>query len=316
LRPSPPARLFSTAGLPDARRIERWESHNAVALIGLTCRTTDSRPLAATELNVELGQVSLARVIGSPHVVDRTAAGIRAVPADAIMVYLTVRGDAWFEHAGGRRALRPGHVLMCEADRPFARGFSRGLEELAVRVPRPAFTEYTGLASLGAPVVADFARGADACARALARLADRAARTRQAVPADERAVLELVAVLAGGGAAGLAVAHRAAARAFIEDHLSDAGLTAARVAAAVGISERHLSRVFAADGTSVPRHILSRRLQLAHAMLADPAGGARSVAEVAARCGFASGTYFSHAFRERFAQRAGEVLRQARAVSG
>ena len=27
--------------------------------------------------------------------------------------------------AGGTRSLRPGHVLMCDADRPFARGFAR-----------------------------------------------------------------------------------------------------------------------------------------------------------------------------------------------
>jgi transcriptional regulator GlxA family with amidase domain len=33
------------------------------------------------------------------------------------------------------------------------------------------------------------------------------------------------------------------------------------------------------------------------------------VAEVAARCGFTSAAYFSHAFRERFGLRASEVRR-------
>jgi AraC-like DNA-binding protein len=86
------------------------------------------------------------------------------------------------------------------------------------------------------------------------------------------------------------------------------------VAAAVGISARHLSRVFADGGTSVPRHVLSRRLELAHAMLADPASAGPTVAEVAAACGFTSVTYFSHAFRQRFGQRAGEVRREAHAA--
>ena len=75
-----------------------------------------------------------------------------------------------------------------------------------------------------------------------------------------------------------------------------------------------LSRVFAADQTTVPKHVLSRRLQLAYAMLADPAcaaGLGRTVAEVAARCGFTSATYFSHAFRARFGLRAGDVRRDA-----
>jgi len=42
-------RIFSTAGLPDMRRIELWESHNAAALIGLSCHTAASDSLEATE---------------------------------------------------------------------------------------------------------------------------------------------------------------------------------------------------------------------------------------------------------------------------
>jgi AraC-like DNA-binding protein len=323
----PPPRVFSTVGLPDRRRVELWEGHNAAALIGLRCRPAGPGPLAATEINASAGPVQLARVTGSPHVVERTAADIRRAPAEAIAVYVTLRGEAWFEHAGGRHALRPGHVLLCEADRPFARGFVRGLEELAVKVPRPAFTAATGLASLRSPVIAD-AGGSDPYARALARLAGRAARRERAVPADERAVLELVAVLAAGPDADRPAAYRAAARSFIEGRLADPGLTAAQVAAAIGISERHLSRIFAADGTSVPRYVLGRRLQLAYATLTDPtsagpasadptsagpAGAGPAVADVAARCGFTSAAHFSHAFRQHFGQRAGDVRRQAAA---
>jgi len=303
-------RVFSTAGLPAARRIELWEGHNTAALIGLSCHTV--APLEATEVNVQLGRIQLARVTGSPHVVERTAEVIRRSPADAVAVYVTLRGDAWFRHGDGRRDLRPGQVLICDADRPFARGFARGLEELAIKVPRAAFTAGTGLTSLRSPVVATFGRGNDPYARVLARLVDRAARAEHPVAADEGTVLDLVATLAAGRHADRTVALRAAARCFIEDHLADPHLGAARIAAATGISERHLSRVFAADGTTVPRHVLSRRLRLAYAMLAHPAREAGpTVADVAARCGFTSAAYFSHAFRERFGLRAGDVRRGA-----
>lgn len=292
--------VFSTTGLPPQRRVELWEGHNAAALIGLSCHA--ATPLEATEINVPLGRIQLARVTGSAHVVERTAEVIRRSPADAVAVYVTLRGQAWFRLRDGTWELRPGQVLICDADQPFGRGFARGLEELAIKAPRAS------LAPLRSPVVAAFTPDGDPYARALARLVGRAARAERAVAADEGTVLDLVATLAGGRDVAPTVALRAAARCFIEEHLTDPGLGAVLVAAATGISERHLSRVFAADGTTVPRHILSRRLQLAYATLAQ--GGA--VAEVAARCGFTSAAYFSHAFRERFGLRAGDVRRGAR----
>ena len=310
MRPVPS--VFSTAGLPAARRVELWESHNATALIGLAVHART--PLAATERNLQLATVHLARVRGTAHVVERSSAVIRRAPAEAVVVYVPVRGGSWFRHAGGTESLAPGTVLACDADLPFARGFARGLEELVVRVPRQAVA--AALPPLAAPRLASL--GGDPYARALARMASRAlaagrATGRPAVPADEGVLLDLVAVLIAGRRAAQALAHRAAAKSYIEDHLTSPGLGAEQVAAAVGISTRQLSRVFAADGTSIPRHVLSRRLELAYSLLAGDdavAGGAvagGSVADVAARCGFTSATYFSHAFAEHFGRRASEV---------
>jgi AraC-like DNA-binding protein len=302
--------VFSTTGVPGARRVELWESHNATALIGLTVST--ARPLEATEVNVQLPGVRLARVTGSAHAVERSAELIKRDPADAIAVYLPLRGDSWFRDDHGTQSLRAGSAVICETDRPFARGFARGLEELVVKADRGVLAA-RGLSRLPAPAM-PAAPGAAAYARALARVAGRATLlARPALPADEGTVLDLVTALAAGRRVASSVAHRAAARSFIDDHLHEPDLGAARIADAIGISERQLSRVFAADSTSVPRHILARRLRLAYSLLAAPAGanGTMAVAEVAARCGFTSAAYFSHAFREHFGQRASDVRRPA-----
>jgi AraC-like DNA-binding protein len=309
-------RVFSTAGLPAAERIELWESHNAAALIGLTVDATES--LDATEVNVLLPHARLARVTGSPHAVERTPDIIGCCPADAIAVYLTLRGEARFTCRDGTLARKPGDALVCETDLPFARGFTHGLDELVVTVPRSALTARAPLGRLNSPVLASFRATAtmNPYARALARITGRAAKATCPLLPDERTVLDLVTVLAAGKHAAHATAHRAAAHSYIEEHLADPNLGANEVATAIGISERQLSRVFAADGTSVPRQILSRRLQLAHSILRASAPGtspesdggpAPAVADVAARCGFTSATYFSHAFRQHFGYRASEV---------
>jgi hypothetical protein len=59
----PEMRVFSTAGLPAARRIELWEGHSMAALIGLSCHTAVPGALEGTEVNVQLGRIQLARVI-------------------------------------------------------------------------------------------------------------------------------------------------------------------------------------------------------------------------------------------------------------
>ena len=301
---------FSTAELPDAERIGLWEDHNAHALIGLRCHMLGEVTLDATELNLQLEQLHLARVRGNAHVVERSPKLIRGHPADAIAVYLTLVGEAFFYHDDGVRTLSPGQVLICDADRPFMRGFSRGLEELAIKVPRPLFRELTGLASLDTPLVRDFARG-DVAARTLARLVDRALRPDGGEPVDERTALGLLASVAGSRSADPGKVYLANARAFIEDHLTEVNLSAARVAAGIGISERQLSRVFAVTGDSVPQFVLARRLDRARALLAS--APEIPVGEVAARYGFGSAGRFSQAFRARFGIRATDLRRQARA---
>lgn len=300
----PRPRAFSTAALPEQRQVELWEEHNAAALIALSCTPPRGARFEAVEVNLELPRLHLARVRGSSHLVDRSAALVESDPADAIAVYVALRGEAVLEHLGRRRTMRPGQVLVCDADRPFVRGFGHGLDELAVKVPRATFTEATGLASLPAPVVVE--RTDDRHASALARLVGRALRVDHPVSADEQTLLDLISVVAGGRTTA-ARGHRAAARAVIDERYADPRLSAADVATAVGLSERQLSRVLADAGTTVPREVLARRLDAAHHLLAS--GAFARTADVAARCGFTSTAYFAQAFRRRFGVRAGDVRR-------
>ncbi|MEV6490809.1 helix-turn-helix domain-containing protein [Actinoplanes sp. NPDC051633] len=296
--------VFSTAGLPEQRRVELWEDHNADALIGLRCRTLTAASLEATEINLQLDQIHLARVRGNSHVVERDQALVRRRPAGSIALFFSLAGEAFFYHDDGVRTVRPGEMLMCDADRPFMRGFSQGLEELVVKVPRQVFAEVTGIEHVPSPAVVGFARGGNPFAHALARQVGAAARSEDPRPAREQDLLDLIAALAGRSPAG---GHRAAAQAHIDSNFADPALSAARVAAAVGLSTRHLSRVFAESGISVPQYILSRRLEAARRMLAGPV----PIAEVAHRCGFASPAHFSHAFRAHFGERASDLRRSA-----
>jgi AraC-like DNA-binding protein len=304
-------RTFATAEVAAARQVEAWEAHNATALIALSCNAPSSTAFDAVEVNLQLGELDLARVRGSSHWIDRSAALVESDPADAIAVYVTLRGDAVLEHEGKRRVLHPGQLLVCDADRPFVRGFGHGLDELAVKVPRDGFAALTGMPTVPEPIVVDVGQAGDEYGRALARLVGRALRHQDPLPADEQTVLDLVGVLATGGRIGLPIAHRAAARAFIDEYFARPGLSARDIAEGTGISERHLSRIFADAGTSVPRQVLARRLDAAYLLLATSTDRAVRTQDVAARCGFTSTAYFAEKFQARFGVRAGDLRRAA-----
>ncbi|MFI5624375.1 helix-turn-helix domain-containing protein [Nocardioides sp. NPDC051685] len=309
----PRPEVFQTNGLSEDAQVEAWERHNACALVALSCRPIDGHGFDAQEINLQLDEIHLARVRATRHVVERPASLVKEIPARSIAVYASLRGEAILEYAGRRKVIRPGQLIVCDVDAPFLRGFGHGLEELAVKVPVDAFEARTGIASMPSPLVLDAGRDQDPHGRALVQMVGRALRPHDPVPADEDAVLDLISVIATAGKVSLATAHRAAAKAFIEDHLVDPGLSATTVAAGAGISERHLSRLFADAGTSVPRHILGRRLELAYAMLASASDPTVRTVDVAERCGFTSASYFSQAFRKRFGVAAGDVRRAARA---
>lgn len=293
---------FSTAGLPDSRRVELWESHNARTLVGLDCRTLIDFSLEATELNLQLPRVQFAQVSGTAHVVERTQRNINKTPADAVVVYFNLQGDAFFYHRNGCEMLRPGQAILYDADQPFIRGFAHGLREVALKIPRAIYKELSGGHSRGQLKVFDFSasHAANRHANALAGLMTEAFTT----PNEDRehlemAALDLLRVLLQGNSDG-SLGHLTAARSFILSRLRDPQLSAAQIAAAIGISDRQLSRVFALHGMSVARFILTERLKAARQALTQQDTRRRTVGELAAGLGFSSQAHFSRAYKEHF----------------
>jgi transcriptional regulator GlxA family with amidase domain len=80
------------------------------------------------------------------------------------------------------------------------------------------------------------------------------------------------------------------------------------------LSERQLSRVFAERGTSVPRFVARRRVEMAGRMLRMPSYAEQTVEAIGLRCGFSSAAQFSRVFREQAGMSPSEVRRYAVSV--
>jgi AraC-like DNA-binding protein len=297
---------FSTRGLRRADRVEKWERHNAKALLGLAAKSIDEDPLDATEINLHLPRLHFAHVSANAHVIERTAQHIRKTPADSIVMYFALYGDAFFYHRGGVRDLGPGSAIIWDTDRPFMRGFAKGLKELVLIVPKPLFAEITDDATphRGDPFVSSFgsSRQANEFTTEIATTMSDAIREpeRQDLWQTERDVVDLLRGLFGGASATGATTQFRLMNRLAQRHLRNPKLSAGMLANLAGVSPRQLSRIVAREGYTIPALLLEHRLELAMRMLVSQRAQGMSVSDVASYCGFSSLPHFSRSFRAHY----------------
>jgi AraC family transcriptional regulator, positive regulator of tynA and feaB len=88
--------------------------------------------------------------------------------------------------------------------------------------------------------------------------------------------------------------------AFIETHLPEPELGPVGIASAVGISVRHLHRLFALKGQTVGDWIRMRRLDQCRSHFCDIRSQGRTITEIAFSWGFSDSAHFSRSFKKQF----------------
>jgi AraC-like DNA-binding protein len=299
---------FTTVGVPASRRLELWEDHNARALVAMTCRTLTDTALEASEWNVQTRGLRLARITAGAHVVERTLREIQRSPAGAMLLTVVVSGEVCVYDADGVVTLRPGQAALTDTDVPSMRGYAQG-EQLLLTVPRPLYQDVVHPGVPPARRVFDLSSRASGQAAGSALVALMREALHQTKSTDlhglEDDVLRLLGQMVIGPRAGDPESQFEAAGAFIRQHLVDPTLSASRVAAALGVSDRQVSRIFRQHG-GVARWITDQRLERARLRLTS--GEDHSVSQVARQCGFSSPSYFARVFKQRFGVSPSDVL--------
>jgi len=309
--PSSPVAVLSSAStesVPPDERIEFWEDHNRRELVGLTCSSYAEQGLVAEETNLAAGALHVAEILGNAHAVERSRKTCRALPKDSVFASLVLGGTAVFFSGDGVFPVEAGNLVLYETERPYLFAFSAPMRQILVDIPRPVFTERCWSGGVPEPTVLGARSTAETMAVSALHSVVDALVTQRSLPGGgdpETTLLELIRALGARRFEGDR-GHLAAIRQYIDRHLTDPALGAQRVAAAAGISARHLSRIFEAEGTSPARYILRQRLERAYAQLTS-GGTAATIADVAYRCGFASQSHFTRVFREQFGRTPREV---------
>lgn len=99
---------------------------------------------------------------------------------------------------------------------------------------------------------------------------------------------------------GVRAARLAAIFRTISDQLANRNLSAATVAAKLGITPRYVHVLLEQSGQTFSQYVVQKRLEKAGKLLADDEGQDRKIADIALEVGFADLSHFNRAFRRHF----------------
>jgi AraC-like DNA-binding protein len=110
---------------------------------------------------------------------------------------------------------------------------------------------------------------------------------------------------------GVPAARLRAAKAFVTQQLGRRDLSAATVAAHLGVTPRYVHMLFETETQSFSEFVLAQRLALARRMLTDPRWIGRPISAIAFDAGFADLSHFNRTFRRCFGATPSEIRARA-----
>lgn len=289
----------STDAVAPGERFDFWRELISSTFVPLTAEPVGGRTFTGALTHARAGELSMTFVRSSGQHVRRTRTLINAATDEYLLASLQLQGRGVVTQDGREAILTAGSMACYDSTRPYLLHFDTDFQQLVVQVPRSALTaqvpqrlSQTGVAtplgrdSPAAPIF-DFLL-------ALARQAERG------LPIDAGLIGSAVGLLGTalrlGAQGGSPTEDLVLARitAFLRRHLGDPDLDVTAIAQACRISRRTLFRLLAPHG-GVAAYLTALRIERARQVLISHPH--RTVAAIAAECGFAGEAQFHRTFK-------------------
>ncbi|TIH40888.1 helix-turn-helix domain-containing protein [Subtercola vilae] len=300
-----------------------------------TCTAHTPATFAATLMTVKTASVEIAQVDATAYGAKRSLAQVAAVPVDFVRLIIVLRGALRVRQDGRTNIVDAGAATLVRTDAPYQFALSNESSMVVVSVARPLTTPHARrhLRSVTAEVISDSMLVETILAFVRPRL-DRLSLVDRAAPtAFESVVISslsaiISSAIVGGDPSGNDPHHEPAsmptssaapifdagtttasaaasaqlvssATTLLIDRIRSPDLTAASLAADLGVSVRNLYRAFEAANISVGDLIRSTRLDMIAARLRVHSDN-RTLDQLARAYGFRSADVCARAFKSRF----------------
>ena len=301
------SQLFSTDLIPIPDRLDAWLS-NARQICG-NCQFHFNKhyPFHGSIERRKVGNLEFTLFSSSALSFDKIPQGDLQPERRVYIVISQLAGVRQYSQAGKLTTLSKGDTTLIDAGVPWSSSCAGDCARLYLRVPRllmerslrsiqiPFATRISGASGLGATLFH--------LATSLHHHAEELSPEEGAAGID--AYLNVLSACLSASGPATRSDHNCAVLLdridqYIEDQLSETGLCPSKIAAALGISVRHLHRVFSRRGFTVADWIRAQRLKHCGKDLCDPRLRQKSITEIAFSWGFNDSAHFSHSFKQQF----------------
>ncbi len=253
--------------------------------------------------------VLLFQMATTAHVVRRSQAAISSSDTRYYKMSLQLAGQAYLEQDERIAELHPGDLAIYDTHRPYTLTFPETSQALVMIIPQSkvslspeqlssvtttVFPSGGGLGRMINPFFVELGKNLEhltgSYASRLVRSAVDLMETLLVQEVDSRFPCETSTVRHLGREV----------QDYIQEHLSDADMTPASIAAHHFISLRHLYTVFAEEGHTVSAWIRARRLEKIRRDLTDPLYSQRTVSWIASKWGLHDAAHFSRVFKAEY----------------
>lgn len=278
------------------------------SFVPLTVTGASDRPFAAQVSTSSADKAVFTKLTTQPHLVERTPTTIAAGGSGYFKLNMLLSGSGVLVQDGKEVLIRPGDLALYDTSRPYSLMFDDVVSNLVMMFPKDRLSLPTSIVeqltavSLGG----DSALGSmvtSMLAQVPATITSLPLHTRGQVAQSGLDLLEALLSTVLGVDIGVQDPRRMQLEKIyrhIDANLAD-DLTPGSIAAAHFMSIRHVHDLFADTDTTVSALIRDKRLERSRSHLLDPALSNRTIASVAADCGFCDPAHFSRVFRARFA---------------
>lgn len=311
---------FSTNQVHPRDRFDYWHNVARKSLV-----EHESQPECRTSFEAEiatglLGSIELVLFRNSPMKARHTQRHVINSRSEDLFVCRQMSGKLFIEQDGRMAQLEAGDLMLLDPLLAYEASFVHRSRTLVLKVPRRELEARIGktrdmVAHPIKPVRAEDKLSSSVSAM-LPSLASKLSGASAEMIGNHALDLLAISLARKAGEARPRVSSAKALilsniRAIVDARIADPDLDGQTVAAAVGVSVRHVNEILSEHGTSIGRLILARRLARCKHALEDLNQAHRSITEIAYGWGFSDLTHFGRRFKQAYGLLPSEAQRLA-----